>query len=138
MIDQAVILARADELHITANAAEVDSAIDTIKSANQIDDTQLDAALSAQGMSRAQYRVELTAQIRIQRTLLAELASQVSVNEDDILKAYAERRRETDAPPMDAKMHDELKQQLFMKRFEVAREPWLKRRRALSHVEKLS
>src|SRR5262245_50235800 len=46
LIDQTVILSRADELHITTNDAEIDAAIDTVKKANQIDDKQLETALA--------------------------------------------------------------------------------------------
>ena len=138
LIDQTVILSRADELHITTNDAEIDAAIDTVKKANQIDDKQLETALASQGLSRAQYRVELGVQIRMQRTLYLELAPKLAISEDDILKAYAQiKTAKPDAPAMDAKLHDELKEQLTMKLFESARDPWLKKRRLLAHVEKM-
>src|SRR5262249_53554320 len=69
LIDQAVVLARADELHVDTTDTDIDQAIDTVKNANHIDDAQLEAALASQGLSRAQYRVELGVQIRMQRTL---------------------------------------------------------------------
>jgi parvulin-like peptidyl-prolyl isomerase len=138
MIDQAVILSRADELHIATTNAEIDAAIDEIKQANQIDDTQLEAALAKGGMTRAQYRVELGIQIKIQRTMVAELGPQIHVSDDDIHKAYAQlKAAKPDTPPLDGKATEELKQRMFMKHFEELRDPWLAKRRALSHVEKL-
>jgi len=138
MIDQAVILSRAEELHITTSNSEIDSAIDEIKHANNIDDTQLDAALAQGGMNRAQYRVELGMQIKIQRTMVAELGPQIHVSADDVQKAYAELKAgKPDAPALDGKLTEELKQRLFMKFFDTLREPWLAKRRALAHVEKL-
>jgi len=138
MIDQAVILSRADELHIGTSNAEIDAAIDDIKRANSIDDAQLDAALAQGGLDRAQYRVELGRQIKIQRTMVVDLGPQIHVSDDDVKKAYGElKTAKPDTPALDGKLTEELKQRLFMKSFEQLRDPWLAKRRSLAHVEKL-
>jgi peptidyl-prolyl cis-trans isomerase SurA len=79
LIEQHLMMQAADAAHLTASDAEVDAGIQQIEQQNNINDAGLDTALAEFGMTRAQYKLELAKQIKIQKLMQLELVPKISV-----------------------------------------------------------
>jgi parvulin-like peptidyl-prolyl isomerase len=127
LIDERLILRRADELEIDAEPKEIDEALEEIKRQNGIDDAQLDEALQKAGYTRASYRLDLRDQLRMIRTINQELRTRVTVTDGE-LGAEAIKRG--------AKPDDELRSTLYRERVDELKMKWLAARRRDARIEK--
>ena len=137
LIDQAILVHAAAELHITATEAEIDMAINEIKKQNNIDDAGLDKALADQHYTRAEYRTEMARQLLTQKVIQIEVVPHVTVTEDDIKHAYTEAKAiDTKMGPLDDKLRETLRSTLWNKKLGVEQEAWIQRKRAAAHIER--
>ena len=137
LIDQAILVHAAAELHITATEAEIDMAINEIKKQNNIDDAGLDKALADQHFTRAEYRTEMARQLLTQKVIQIEVVPHVTVTEDDIKRAYADAKAiDTKLGPLDDKLRETLRSTLWNKKLTSEQDAWVQRKRASAHVER--
>lgn len=87
MVDEKIILRHAKEANVAIKDSEVDQTIEQIKSGNNIEDSALEEALKAQGMTIAEYREKLKGQMAIQRVTSMEIGG-VNVSDDEVRSAY--------------------------------------------------
>ena len=76
-IDDLIVAAVGAERGVTITEPEIDAAVVEIKKQNNVDDAGLDAALATQHFTRASYRVELTRQLVVLRTLNLVIGDQL-------------------------------------------------------------
>ncbi len=68
--------------------AEIDNAVNDVKSANHIDDETLKKALAQQGLTPHRYREMLKAQLTRMKVVQYKVKNQVSVSEDEVKARY--------------------------------------------------
>jgi parvulin-like peptidyl-prolyl isomerase len=91
MIDEELIIAEGRRSGVETDAAEVNAALDEIKTQNNLDDKALDAVLAQQGYSRARYMLDLERQLIFLRTKNQLVAPKVDVTDADV-EAEAKKR----------------------------------------------
>ena len=74
-----------------ASAGEIDQAIEGIASDEGVSVEEIYAAVSAQGLTREQYRSQLGAQLTKMRVVSGSIQSRVSVSEDEVRELYERR-----------------------------------------------
>jgi parvulin-like peptidyl-prolyl isomerase len=134
MIDDQLLLAKLGRVEIPE--ADIDEALDEIRKQNQLTDAELESALAANHMTRSQYRVELTRMLRIARAVHQEVAPRVVVSEDDIKRAYAERKAaDASLGPIET-MREQLREYVYSKKMETARAEWLADRHKRARIDR--
>lgn len=106
LIDDQLVLAKADELGITVTEAEIDEAL-TAALGNMRrqfgSDEAFHAQLAKEGMTeedlKRRYRDEIRDQLKGRRTIEKEVNSKIDVTEDDIRRFYEEHQAEIPALP---------------------------------------
>ncbi|TMQ16985.1 MAG: hypothetical protein E6J91_10930 [Deltaproteobacteria bacterium] len=96
MVNEEVIVQAAEAAKIDVESTEVQAALDEIKQQNNLDDTGLAAALSAQGFTLANYKQELRRQLLRLRAVNQLVAPKVSVTEEDVRARYDQMARRTE------------------------------------------
>jgi peptidyl-prolyl cis-trans isomerase SurA len=96
MVNEEVIVQAAESAKIEVESSEVQAALDEIKQQNNLDDTGLSAALSAQGFTLANYKQELRRQLLRLRAVNQLVAPKVSVTEEDVRARYDQMARRTE------------------------------------------
>jgi peptidyl-prolyl cis-trans isomerase SurA len=98
MINEELMLQAAVEAKIEIEPAEVDAAIDGIKSQNKLDDAGLAAALAQQGMSMSQYKAEvLRPQLLRLRAVNQLVRPRVNVTDEDVRGRYDQMLRRSES-----------------------------------------
>jgi parvulin-like peptidyl-prolyl isomerase len=138
LINRTLLLAAASVLHVEVATAEIDAAVQQIEQQNHFDDAGLDKALGDIGISRARYRDELAAQIRLLRVDQLAFRPRISVSEEDLQRAYTELKLQQPATgPLDDKLKDSLRDKLTEERVDAERTRWLAMQRRTSHIVRL-
>lgn len=95
MFEELLMLSRADQLRIQPTEEEVDRAVRSVRQSFGIEsEDEFAAALSAQGMSLAEFREQVRDQLRMRQVVAREVTSQIELEEDDLRRIYrADRER---------------------------------------------
>lgn len=99
MIDDTMMMQRADQLQITADANSVDRALQNLREANSLTtDAEFAAALETMGITLDQLREQMRKRIRQQQLAFQEVQRGVFVSESEIDRYYRENPGEFEAP----------------------------------------
>ncbi len=99
LYEEALVMSRADQLHITASPSEIDRAIDQTKHRYGLDDDQQFAqALAQSGMTLDQYRQRLARNILYDEVLQKEVRPKVKVDDEMVVRYYHEHPKEFAVP----------------------------------------
>lgn len=93
MINEELIVQAAQEAKIEVESAEVQAALDEIKSSNNLDDAALAQVLAAQGYTLANYKHDLRRQLMRLRAVNQLVAPKVNVSDEDVRARYDEMQR---------------------------------------------
>jgi parvulin-like peptidyl-prolyl isomerase len=132
MVSEELIVQAAQAAKIEVESTEVQAALDEIKQQNNLDDAGLDAALKANGYTRARYMVDLEHQLMILRVR----------NQDMHIAAVTDAEVEAEAKARDMKVplstadSDKLRQELRRRRLDAAAPIWAANLRKRFHIEK--
>ncbi len=93
MVNEELIVQAAETAKIEVESAEVQAALDEIKSTNNLDDATLAQALAAQGYTLSNYKTDLRRQLLRLRAVNQLVAPKVSITDEDIRAKYDEMQR---------------------------------------------
>ena len=88
LVAERLFHAQAAELQVEVTEAQVDQAVEAKKTELRLDDRQLDEALAAAGMTRAQYRDQIRRDFEIYRILDYKVRGRVKVGDEDLKNYY--------------------------------------------------
>lgn len=129
LIDETLYLRRARELQIRVDAAEVDAAIHEIEQQNGLDPAAFDAALAAQGYTRARYRVEVEHQLIRLRTQSVDIQAKVQITDREVDAEVARRKLKPDAK-------ETVRRELRQKEIDRRTADWLVAQRKHARIER--
>lgn len=92
LVDKKLIEQKIRELDIKVSDEDIKGAIEDVKKQNGMTQQQLEQALAAQGMTFAQYRVQLKEQLERMRLMSQEVRSKVQVGEREMREYYEANR----------------------------------------------
>jgi len=99
LIDEKMMLQRADQLGITADANQVDSQIQRLREANGLEtDEQFEAALASQGLTVEDIRDAMRKTLRQQRLVFEEVQRGIFVSESEMRRYYDDHPGDFSAP----------------------------------------
>jgi peptidyl-prolyl cis-trans isomerase SurA len=93
MIDVKLQLQEAKKMQLEVSQADIDSAIDDIKTKYNLTDETLAASLEKEGLTLKKYRSNLTEQILLSKVVGIEVKSNVFISDSDIEKYYESNRQ---------------------------------------------
>jgi len=96
MVNDELEVQAAEAAKIDVESSEVQAALDDIKQQNNLDDTGLASALSAQGFTLANYKQEVRRQMLRLRAENQLIAPKVQVSEEDVRARYDQMARRTE------------------------------------------
>jgi peptidyl-prolyl cis-trans isomerase SurA len=96
MVNDELEVQAAEAAKIEVESSEVQAALDEIKQQNNLDDTGLAAALSAQGFTLANYKQEVRRQMLRLRAENQMIAPKVQVSDEDVRARYDQMARRTE------------------------------------------
>jgi len=89
MLEELLLLSRADQLRVHPTEEEVDRAVDAVRQDFGItSDDEFAAALASQGISLAEFREQVRSQLRIRTVVAREVTSEIELEEDDLRRVY--------------------------------------------------
>jgi peptidyl-prolyl cis-trans isomerase SurA len=89
MLEELLLLSRADQLRIQPSEEEVDRAVRQVRQDFGIaTDDDFAAALSREGLSLAEFREQVRGQLRIREVIAREVTAEVKLEDDDLRRAY--------------------------------------------------
>jgi len=97
MVSEELIVQAAEAARIDVESAEVQAALDEIKSSNNLDDAALAQVLAAQGYTLANYKQDLRRQILRLRAVNQLVAPKVQISDEDIRARYDQMQRRSEA-----------------------------------------
>jgi peptidyl-prolyl cis-trans isomerase SurA len=97
LITKRLIEKEVEQQGIKVQDADIDHYIDNIKKQNNIDDTQLDAALEQQGLTRERYRQQVREELQRAQLINREIRGKVSVSPEEIERYYKEHEGTPDS-----------------------------------------
>jgi peptidyl-prolyl cis-trans isomerase SurA len=96
MVNDELEVQAAEAAKIEVESSEVQAALDEIKQQNNLDDTGLAAALSAQGFTLANYKQEVRRQMLRLRAENQIIAPKIQVSDEDVRARYDQMARRTE------------------------------------------
>ncbi|MEO6776277.1 MAG: SurA N-terminal domain-containing protein [Kofleriaceae bacterium] len=137
LVDGALIENAAARLHVEVSDSELQQAEAMIKTENHLDDAGLDKALAAQHFTRETYRRELARQIRMQRAFALDAPLvRPQITDAELQARYDEAKKANPSlGPFDA-LKDQIREAVYSEKAAAAQGEWVKRLRALAHVER--
>jgi peptidyl-prolyl cis-trans isomerase SurA len=94
LIDEKLVRQIASGSGIRVTDADVDMAIENLRTQNNLSTEQFDQALAQQGLTMAQYRRDLKLQLVRLKVMNERVRSRVNVTEEEVRARYEERARE--------------------------------------------
>jgi peptidyl-prolyl cis-trans isomerase SurA len=88
LLAERLFRAQAATLQLEVSDAQVDGAVQDIKTRNSFDDTQLDLALAAQGLDRAGFKAQIRRELETMQVLNYRVRSRVKVTDEDLQNYY--------------------------------------------------
>jgi peptidyl-prolyl cis-trans isomerase SurA len=87
-ISERLVANQAKALQLEVTEAQVDAAVQDIKTRNRFDDAQLDRALAEQGTDRATFRTQVRRELETYQVLQFKVRNRVKLSDDDVLNYY--------------------------------------------------
>jgi parvulin-like peptidyl-prolyl isomerase len=97
MVSEELIVQAGEQAKIEIDAAEVQAALDEIKTNNNLDDAGLAQALAAQGYTLSNYKQDLRRQLMRLRAVNQLVAPKVQVTDEDVRARYDQLARRSEA-----------------------------------------
>ncbi len=97
MVNEELIVQAAEAAKIEVESAEVQAALDEIKTSNNLDDAALGQVLAAQGYTLANYKQDLRRQLMRLRAINQLVAPKVNVTDEDVRARYDQMQRRSEA-----------------------------------------
>ncbi len=94
MVDENLITQQARRSNVTVTAEEVDRAIQNVIRANRMNREQFIQALTGQGMSYAQYTIDVRRQLLALKVLNARVRGRINITTEDVRDAYNQTVRQ--------------------------------------------
>lgn len=94
MVDENLITQQARRSNVTVTAEEVDRAIQNVIRANRMSREQFIQALTGQGMSYAQYTIDVRRQLLALKVLNARVRGRINITTEDVRDAYNQTVRQ--------------------------------------------
>ncbi len=88
LVAERLLQDQAKTLQLEVTDAQVDAAVNDIKTRNHFDDAQLDQALGEQGLTRAQFRGQIRRELETYQVLQYKVRGRVKVTDDDVRNYY--------------------------------------------------
>jgi peptidyl-prolyl cis-trans isomerase SurA len=88
IIAERLLLSAAKTLQLEVTDAQVDAAVNDIKTRNHFDDAQFEEALSSQGLDRATFRAQIRRELETYQVLQHNARGRVKVSDDDVRNYY--------------------------------------------------
>lgn len=98
MIDELLIAQKAEELQLNVSEQEIDTAIGTISSGNNMSVAELYKELERTGVDREEYRRKLAKQIRRSKLINYEIQSKIVISEDKARDYYEKEYTRQETP----------------------------------------
>lgn len=93
LIEEQLIKQLASESGIVVTAADVENAMTNIRSQNNMTEEQFLEAVTAQGMTEAQYRADLKKQLARFKVMNERVRARVNITEEEVRRRYEQRAR---------------------------------------------
>jgi peptidyl-prolyl cis-trans isomerase SurA len=97
MVNEELIVQAAEAAKVEVDASEVQTALDEIKTSNNLDEAGLAQALAAQGYTIANYKTELRRQLLRLRAQNQLVAPKVQITDEDVRAKYDQMQRRSEA-----------------------------------------
>ncbi len=88
VVSEKLLAKQAQALQLEVTDAQVDAAIQDIKTRNRFDDAQLDQALQAQGLERAAFRQQVRRELETYQVLQYKVRGRVKLSDADVRNYY--------------------------------------------------
>jgi peptidyl-prolyl cis-trans isomerase SurA len=88
LVAEKLLAKQAEVLQVETSDAQVDAAIQDIKTRNRFDDAQLDRALADQGLDRATFRRQVRRELETYQVLKYKVRNRVKLGEADVKNYY--------------------------------------------------
>jgi peptidyl-prolyl cis-trans isomerase SurA len=88
LVAEKLLAKQAEVLQVETSDAQVDAAIQDIKTRNHFDDAQLDRALADQGLDRATFRRQVRRELETYQVLQYKVRNRVKLGESDVRNYY--------------------------------------------------
>jgi peptidyl-prolyl cis-trans isomerase SurA len=99
MVDELLMVKRAEELALKVEQEDIDRAVDEVKSENQISsDEELDTALRREGMTLQKYRDYVSRQLLLMKVQRNELMPKIRLTDADVASFYESHRDDFAVP----------------------------------------
>lgn len=94
LVDEQLVRQLAGSSGIRVTDADIDNAIENLRLQNNMTEEQFQQALESQGMSKAQYRLDLKRQLIRLKVMNERVRSRVNVTKEEVRARYEQRARE--------------------------------------------
>jgi peptidyl-prolyl cis-trans isomerase SurA len=88
VVAEKLLAKQAEALQLEVTDAQIDAAIQDIKTRNRFDDAQLDQALTAQGLDRAGFRQQVRRELETYQVLQHKVRGRVKLSDADVRNYY--------------------------------------------------
>lgn len=88
VVAEKLLAKQAEALQLEVTDAQIDAAIQDIKTRNRFDDSQLDQALAAQGLDRAAFRLQVRRELETYQVLQHKVRGRVKLSDADVRNYY--------------------------------------------------
>lgn len=88
LVAEKLLVNAAKALQIEVTEAQIDAAVQDIKTRNRFDDAQFDEALAAQGLDRATFRSQIRRELETYQVLQHNVRGRVKLSEEDVRNYY--------------------------------------------------
>jgi peptidyl-prolyl cis-trans isomerase SurA len=99
LVGERLLQKQAKSLGLEVTDAQVDAAIDDIKTRNHFDDSQLDRALGEQGLDRPTFRSQIRRELETYQVMQAKVRARGKVTDEDLKNYYQSHPQEFGGDP---------------------------------------
>jgi peptidyl-prolyl cis-trans isomerase SurA len=99
LVAERLLLSAAKSLQLEVTEAQVDAAIQDIKTRNHFDDAQFDEALASQGLDRAAFRSQIRRELETYQVLQHNVRGRVKLSDEDVRNYYRTHPQEFGGEP---------------------------------------
>lgn len=94
LVDETLIEQTARELQVSVSSLEIDQAIDNVRRTNGLEESEFWQAVTGQGFTRAQYRIDVRKQLLRLKVVNQKVRARVNVSEAQVREEYDNRIRQ--------------------------------------------
>ena len=99
VVAEKLLQEEAKSLQLEVTDAQVDAAVNDIKTRNRFDDAQLEQALAEQGLTRTEFRSQIRRELETYQVLQYKVRGRVKLSEDDVRNYYQTHPQEFGGEP---------------------------------------